>query len=66
MTVRTAQRVDPAKRDDVLTIRLSSAERKRLRRVAKHFGLTLAGVVRMLVARHDPLDATKKLEDAHK
>ena len=42
----------------MLVLRASTEERRRLDRVATHYGLTASGVIRMLVKRED--DGIKK------
>ena len=40
-------------REKLFTIRMTDDERARAERVAKHYGLNVAGVIRMLLKRED-------------
>ncbi len=42
-----------ASREKLFTMRLSDEERERAERVAVHYGLNVAGVLRMLLKRED-------------
>lgn len=50
---RDDMHTDQTMREKMFNMRLSAEEAERLDRVAKHYGLNVSGVVRMLVKRED-------------
>jgi len=51
-------------REKLFTIRMNDDETARLEMLAEHFGLTAAGVVRMLLKREADLVASQKAQEA--